>query len=200
MTDDRKPNDDELIVTVRARALDALHRHDFADVTEDELPPVASLHALRRAETKLGVQLVPFLARLYREVANGAFGPGYGILRLPSEGGWDTDKQELLTNTQDLLREQFAAEGRDWPATIVPLCEWGSGVWSCVDCNSGDGAILTLDEKGLTYTAYDIRTLFSDWCDGVRIWDRLFHFQEVEVKNPFTGESVKTRVRRTAKH
>jgi hypothetical protein len=41
-----------------------------------------SSQAVAEAESELGFALPPLLTRLYREVANGGFGPGYKLLPL----------------------------------------------------------------------------------------------------------------------
>lgn len=48
--------------------------------------PPTTLLAVAAAENELGFQLPPLLSQLYTQVANGGFGPGYGIFGL--EGGY----------------------------------------------------------------------------------------------------------------
>ena len=47
---------------------------------ESELPPAAGPQELDRVEASLGLALPPTLRRVYGEVANGGFGPGYGLV------------------------------------------------------------------------------------------------------------------------
>src|SRR5690242_515603 len=50
----------------------------------DPLPalPLATAHDIEQAEAKLGFAIDPLMRRLYTEVGNGGFGPGYGVLGL----------------------------------------------------------------------------------------------------------------------
>jgi len=67
----------------------------------DPLPPLApaSAEAVADAERRLGHRLPPLLRRLYREVANGGFGPGYGILGVA--GGHPDDLGMTAANLLD---------------------------------------------------------------------------------------------------
>ncbi|MGW2214214.1 SMI1/KNR4 family protein, partial [Nonomuraea sp. NPDC001684] len=48
-----------------------------ASATTEHLPPPATAEEVAQAERVLGFRLPPVLTRLYREVANGGFGPDY---------------------------------------------------------------------------------------------------------------------------
>jgi hypothetical protein len=69
--------------------------------------PPTSLLVVKAAENELDFRLPPLLSRLYTQVANGGFGPGYGIFGL--EGGYanpipmppnevDQTKEGILTD------------------------------------------------------------------------------------------------------
>jgi hypothetical protein len=63
---------------VRARAEDAEHQTDMASWVP--LPPPAGVSDLRRAEVLIGCALPPVIVHIYSAVANGGFGPGYGLV------------------------------------------------------------------------------------------------------------------------
>ncbi|MFE2912687.1 SMI1/KNR4 family protein [Kitasatospora indigofera] len=108
-----------------------------------ELPPPLDAEELAAAEATLGVALPPLLARLYREVANGGFGPGYHLLPLVGPG----------RTVVGLYRaERTAAEGgtgRHWPVGVLPLMDWGCGMSAAVDCLAAGAPVLLFEPNGI---------------------------------------------------
>jgi len=70
----------EIIEQVRRRAVDPQTRTDWTRVALPELSPPASEDALAKAEQALGHVLRRMRRRLLREVGNGRFGPGQGVI------------------------------------------------------------------------------------------------------------------------
>jgi hypothetical protein len=186
-------NTDSLVDAVRRRAIDPQKRHDFASAFETHLPDLASSDACDLAEQELSVVLPPLLRRLFTEVANGGFGPGYGILGV--EGGHCDDQGRDLVNAQRFVAAMSRAFKVEWLPTVVPICQWGAGIWSCIECKSDCGTIVTLDESGLTFTRHTLNSWLDDWCNDISIWNTMFEFKERDIRNPFTGKMTKTRVR-----
>lgn len=79
-----------------------------------------------RTEELLGFTLPPFLRRVYCEVANGGFGPGYGLIG--AEGGKENALGESLAGA---YQSQQAMYSPSWPDQLVPLVSWGGGTHSC---------------------------------------------------------------------
>ena len=83
--------------------------------------PVASRAAVDEAEVVIGTHLPGLLRRLYLEVGNGGFGPGYGVLGVA--GGHSDDYQRTAV---DLFRMADSQEEPHWRgpsgATLVPVC------------------------------------------------------------------------------
>ncbi|ROQ59409.1 SMI1/KNR4 family protein SUKH-1 [Streptomyces sp. 840.1] len=94
---------------------------------------------IAEAEAELGFALHPLLVRLYREVADGGFGPDYRLLPLSGPDCGVTG--EYLT----LRAAAAAAEHSDWPEGVVPILTWGCGMYAGVDCRSEDGQVLLFD-------------------------------------------------------
>ncbi len=188
--------DDQVLELVRERIQDPETRIDRSSILKTEIFPPASTDALIAAEDQLGFQLAPLLRRLYREVGNGGFGPGYGILGV--EGGYSYDEGQTIVEAHEFVSSMCEYQVA-WPFGLLPICDWGDGVWSCIDCTSNDYAITTSDDEGLTRTAYDLRSWLLAWCRGVCLWDEMFEFEEVTRRNPFTGGPFASRVRRRAK-
>jgi hypothetical protein len=92
-------------------------------------PPPATSEQVRESERQLGFRLPTAVRQLYTLVANGGFGPDYGLLGLiggaPDEHGH--------TAVESYLRRR--EEATDWwPQYLLPFCNWGCAMYSCVDC------------------------------------------------------------------
>ena len=66
---------------------------------------------LAETEARLGFTLPPLLARVYTEVADGGFGPGYGLLSL--------EDLELGEQSLSSVYLEFRAGG--WLKRLLPL-------------------------------------------------------------------------------
>jgi hypothetical protein len=95
------------------------------------LPPLtpAPPAAVAEAEDVVGHPLPRVLRRLYLEVGNGGFGPGYGILGL--RGGHRDDPEGTAVDHYRAVRA--GSFGPSMPAGLLPLCHWGCGIYSLVD-------------------------------------------------------------------
>jgi hypothetical protein len=82
--------------------------------------------ALDRAEASLGTALPPFVRRLYCEIADGAFGPGEGLLPI----------ERVVKEHRDMLEEPEDVDVEPWPARLVPLALADPG-HVCIDVSSG---------------------------------------------------------------
>ncbi|MFI7069289.1 SMI1/KNR4 family protein [Micromonospora sediminicola] len=120
--------------------LDRLARRVRVDEPESPLPPPLSAARIAEAERRLGFPLHPLLALIYREFANGGFGPDYQLLSLV-EG--TTDEQAV-----DSYLEARAADGGSdwaWPEGVLPILDWGCGMYACVDCRTEEGTVLLFE-------------------------------------------------------
>lgn len=104
---------------------------------EDLPAPVDDVH-IAKAEAQLGFALHPLLARLYREVADGGFGP-YQLLPLLGPGSGVVD--EYLTRRE----ASVGVEHPRWPEGVVPILTWGCAMYAGVDCLSEDGQVLLFE-------------------------------------------------------
>jgi hypothetical protein len=103
----------------------------------DPLPLLtpAGAEAVDEAEGRLGRRLPEPLRTLFLEVGNGSFGPGYGVLGLAG-GHRDSGGQTAV--------DMLGLHARP-PAVLWPLCHWGCGIYSLVDCASPDATIWGFD-------------------------------------------------------
>jgi hypothetical protein len=145
----------------------------------DPLPPLqpAPPAAIDEAEELAGAPLPALLRRLYAEVGNGGFGPGYGVLGL--RGGHTASGLTAV----DLL--QPTQQGADYgPVTPFVLCDWGCAITSMIDLN--DGQIWGCDpnpgeEPDCFPQGITVAEWFAKWLDG-----RLY--QPWLREDPITGE------------
>ncbi|MFF3171294.1 SMI1/KNR4 family protein [Streptomyces sp. NPDC057900] len=106
------------------------------------LPAPVDDALIARAEAQLGFSLHPLLARLYREVADGGFGPEYRLLPLIGPDRPDAGVVgEYLTRRE----ESVGVEHPEWPEGVVPVLTWGCAMYAGVDCLSEDGQVLLFE-------------------------------------------------------
>jgi len=127
--------------------------------------PPATLTAVERAEVVLGAALPGLLRRIFLEVSNGGFGPGYGVLGL--EDGFRDDMKRTAV---DIL-----ANRDDWPGmphSILPVCHWGCAIYSFVDCPSGrmfgwdPNPVAPEDDVPFFEQEYTLDAWLAAWLDG----------------------------------
>ena len=122
------------------------------------------------------------LRRLFLEVGNGGFGPGYGVLGVR---GGSTD--DLGQTALDAYREFHSLSRAQWlPESLLPLCHWGCAIYSFVDCASQHGDIWASDpnlgvEDDTFRQPLTIVEWFARWVDG-----RLY--QPALIEDPESGE------------
>jgi hypothetical protein len=120
---------DDLVERVAAHAAE----------NSDALPAPVRDEQLKSAQERLGFALHPLLARLYRDVADGGFGPDYQLLPLLGPG-------ESVVSKYVAEREAAVVrENPRWPEGVVPILTWGCAMYACVDCFDPDGQVLLFE-------------------------------------------------------
>ncbi|MCI0642237.1 MAG: SMI1/KNR4 family protein [Gemmataceae bacterium] len=147
-----------------------------------------SIEALEKGEQQLGFQLPVLLRRLYTEVGNGGFGPGYGLLSMLPLSSVDRPVPSYYSS----LQTACARRQEEWPTGVVPFNNWGSLVLSCLDLKteSADPPILrfepnmskadTLDclkkrpfrGTGLIPESDHLSAWLEDWVSGTEMFNR----------------------------
>src|SRR5262245_8220936 len=113
---------ESLIEKIREYAVSRTESLPFPPVSED---------AVDKAEKDLGFAIPALLKSCYLAVGNGGFGPGYGIIGV--DGGYASDYGNVV-ETHGVLKQDQESEGHEWPNGLLPFCEWGCNIFSCVDC------------------------------------------------------------------
>ena len=127
-------------------------RHDF----RTSFFPPATEEQLRLSEESMGFPYPPLLRSLYGHLANGGFGPAYGLVGA-FQGFEDTlykREQHQYTLRKSLIHRSYP--GREtffdleeygdlkklyldtsWPTHLIYLCEWGCGFFSFIHARTG---------------------------------------------------------------
>lgn len=109
----------------------------MAAPAEPGLRPPARPADVDTVSTVLGVAVPRVLRRVLTEVADGGFGPGYGLF-----------------GTADLVRVAGRArrdgtgldgDGGDWPADHLPVADLGCGALACVVTSHPDAPVVVFD-------------------------------------------------------
>jgi hypothetical protein len=137
-------------------------------------------------ERRLGFALPPLMKRIYKEIGNGGFGPGYGLIGL-SNGVPDSDGM-----TVPAIYELFRGSSTDepdwnWPEGLLPVCDWGCAIRSCIVCadptfrmrffdpnvHDGDDWADSFFEESPSF-----ETWITAWASGVDLWNAMYGAEE----------------------
>lgn len=175
--------DDELIAAVAKRRLSA-NRTDSGSASLRLFAPVSPA-VVAEAEKAMGLRFPPLLSRLYCEVGNGGYGPGFGMLGLP--GGYHDGDTRCLPQ----LYLQWRSEGGS--TGLLPLWDWGCGQWSCLDVRTGRQQVVTESEEGRFVTEYTMHSWMESWVAGTDLLATLFDYEEETFRVPFTDQMMTAR-------
>jgi len=146
------------------------------------LKPPASVEAIEATEHRLGYPFPSLLRRLYLEVGNGGFGPGYGIIGLAEGIGDRNPRQDLPHGTWNTACPAGVA--------LFPLCTWGCGIYSFVDCADAQGRMWAWDPNpapsdDIGKALFKEELALHDWLGR---WLKRRSFQPCLVQDPDSGE------------
>lgn len=169
---------EKLVSRIRQRAVNELTRTDHTKFAVPSIGSKCHLDEIAQFESTVDNSLPTFVKKLYLEIGNGGFGPGYGLMSLePKEG--DTN-ESVLEIYQAFSLDEPEDELWDWPDDLLPLIDWGCAIRSCLDCGSGE--IIMFDpnnevedmEEYFIPQSDSLESLMSDWCDGVNLWKEIY--------------------------
>jgi hypothetical protein len=150
--------------------------------------PPSSADNLGEAEKRLGFSLPPLLKSVYLQLGNGGFGPGRGGSLIGVKEGYASDFGTLV-ETYEQLKRDFTLEGKQWRTTLLPFCEWGCNIFTCVDCKEPAYPIYLFEDGDVSSKHYTLQDFFEMWIGGVDILSyEATASGTAEVTNPFTGE------------
>jgi len=149
-------------------------------------------------ENELELTMPSILTRIYTEVANGGFGPCYGMLGLKG-GIRNEDGNDVIGQYKGYRMEDPEDPHWKWPRTLLPVFSLGCAMYWCVDCRSQEGKLVWFEpnphEFGQSWSDaffpsdYTLENLLLDWVDGVSFVDMLNHFMPGWSEENFGGQS-----------
>lgn len=177
--------DDELLDDLR-RQVKIAPRRPMGDFDKPTAYPPATAEEIADAESDLGFRLPSLLRRIYAEVADGRFGPGYGLFPV-RHGRVEPGQEGSLVE----IRNQLVADPR-WHYLLLPICDWGCAIRSCLDCRMDDGPIVTAaGQEPFVTTDHDLRSWLRTWLDGTDLWNAMFEpGPTIMGMNPFTKKPI----------
>jgi hypothetical protein len=174
-----------LIERLAERARDPERAKGGAEEAEFRFFPPATPEALRAEEEKIGFPLPGLLREIYTHVANGGFGPGYGLLGV--EDGALSDEGDTAGTLYTAFRQIDPAEPAwRWPEKLLPICHWGCAIYSCLDCSKEAAPVIIFDPhcydhedetsmaRAFIPHAPSFREWLEDWLAGVDLWERVY--------------------------
>ncbi len=175
------PSVSQLIRRLQVRNADRVVATDGGIHSRRALPCVSE-DGLKKVENSLEFTLPPLVRALYLSVGNGGFGPQYGIVG--TKGGARLDGETLESCYRNRLRLHYESPAWRWPEKLLPLVNYGCGMWACVDCHYARLPIFIWDPNNLSsglkttdaqlnwrYSFWDqsmtLKQLLSRWLGGV---------------------------------
>jgi hypothetical protein len=175
-------NEETLVRAILDRAANPATRTDYVNRRPVEIGTVAMPTVIQAGQRAMGCCLYPLHRRLFEEIGNGGFGPGDGLIGLPG-GALDVNGRSIV----ELKSILWLDRDTPLPPAIIPLCDWGNGMWSCIDSNTG--AILTLSEFGFKEMGQNFHSWLEDWVHGTDIWQRMVILENRTMVDPFTKQA-----------
>ena len=172
----------DLIDSVKRRAQDPRTRTDRADAHPPELGGTLPEGVIAAMERELSLEFPETLRRLYAEVGDGGFGPGYGFLRMSTATA--LDEETVADLYQSLHGPDLSDSSWHWPDGLLLVCEWGRGIRAGVVCPTNRVVVFdpNLHDSDWSDTFLDqdctLDEWLQKWCDGVDLWKEILESAE----------------------
>jgi hypothetical protein len=157
---------DDLIRRLQQRNADRKCATDGGIHARKPFAPLAAKN-LQVAERAVGFRFPELVRAIYLKVGNGGFGPQYGIVG--TRGGAKLDGCTLESCYRDMLMLQNENAVWRWPTGLLPLANYGCGMWSCVDCEYKRLPMILWDPNNLD-SELDAADARLNW--GNSFWDQ----------------------------
>ena len=176
-------DESDLIGKIAARAADSMTQTDQMDVVVAQIAPPLGAGDLESSIISLGFTPPALLVSLFRQVGNGGFGPGYGLM------GLNNGSPDDQGNTAVSLYTYFSWEDPEdpdwtWPERLLPICNWGCAIYSCLDCREENPTVVIWDpnvwqtgtppEDAMRRMDMKLSEWLAAWANGEDLWTRMF--------------------------
>jgi hypothetical protein len=168
-------SEEELVARIKEFATDPKRRTGYDQrfpkrAGRHPLPEPATRQAVEVAEARMGLSLPPLLVRLWTEVANGGFGPAYGLFGVDNEPA--SRFRELFQSIPDAYIRWTVDGSLKRRLKIVPICDWGCGMETGLDCSTAEGSIFHLSASFRRLDGCTFARWMEDWANGVDLYER----------------------------
>jgi hypothetical protein len=167
-----------LVSALRLRAGSAHTQSDMSNWKP--LPEPATTAKIAAAESRLGFALPSVVSHVYGQVANGGFGPGYGLIGIGGGRRGFANAGRRWFCEDEYLNVRADPE-ITWPAGALPVVDWGCAIYSCVDATQPDAPMLRAfcdllyDDPPIAVTPMNctFTEWLQAWVDGQDLWKAL---------------------------
>jgi hypothetical protein len=171
---------DVLLAKLASRARDRRTQIDMGDLSVPKLGAPLTALDVTKSEAALGFEIPKLLLQLYQTVANGGFGPGYGLIGL--HGGTLDD----LGRDAIQLYQLYSSPDPDdadwrWPGGLLPICHWGCAIYSCIECTTDGNPMWTFDPNRhdqawaqcFIPAKRSLENWLEAWAGGTKLWNAM---------------------------
>ncbi len=183
------------------RAVENYVRKEFRDRNKDRpqataKPPI-TLDLLQDFEEIAEILFPNDLSRVYLEVGNGGFGPGYGLLGFSNTINMEHDSRKRWDTIDDYyLGHKHSKEmgyGRDWSEYILPICTGGCDCLGIVDLRDERVGFVQHElfefleplENIIEWKAISVKSWFEAWMNGEHLMGYSEQFQKNTIDELF---------------
>jgi hypothetical protein len=142
---------DQIVLAIRQRIAEPEKVRDAG--ATDPFPPTSTAK-MDAAEAALGFPIPPIIRRLYTEVANGRFGPGYGLVGVDG-CGTDEGRNDIVALYHGQSSKHWNNRFPRWPVRILRIAYFGCAMYAAVDCRDPEYPVYLLEpnasEEDLRY-------------------------------------------------
>jgi hypothetical protein len=159
---------DALLKRLERRRADR-HRRTSANSREREfggLYTPASVSVIESAEEVLGFPLPPLLREIYQNLANGGFGPGYGLVGL-ADGYTFEDFGDLSLVEYHLMLCSAPPEDFQWPPRLLNIAHGGCLFFYAVDCSQPEYPVMRTEGDAQECVSPTFIAFMERWADDL---------------------------------
>jgi hypothetical protein len=173
---------------MRLSIVERLRDHLIATHSSIPYKPVSE-REVQAAEEQLGFRIPETLRLTYTTIGNGGFGPaGGGTIIGLCKGGYVSDLG-FLVDAYRAMHQSAEVMEIEWPEGMLPFCEWGCSMQSCVDCTDPRSLIFLSHQLDWEPQRYDIDQFVELWISGANIVEADTEpSASIEFTNPFSGK------------